>query len=137
MIRRDTVLKKIIIAVLFFIGLSIFAYPIISNMINNREHHSVITSYNAKVAHLTEAQKQKEKDDAKRYNDEIKASEVPIVDPFADDFDEDDMNQAGYYSVLDIGDTIGSIEIPEIHVDLPIYHGVGKDVLQKGVGHMS
>lgn len=28
------------------------------------------------------------------------------------------------------------IEIPKIHVNLPIYHGVSEDVLAKGAGHI-
>src|SRR5699024_5250001 len=42
-----------------------------------------------------------------------------------------------YYNVLDIGETMGNIEIPSINVNLPIYHGISDDVLQEGIGHMS
>ena len=31
---------------------------------------------------------------------------------------------------------MGYIEIPEIDIQLPIYHGTSQDVLQKGVGHL-
>lgn len=130
-------LKKIIIIVVFVTGLSIFAYPIVSNYINNREHHTVISTYNEKVAALTEAEKERKKKEAEEYNKKIQASEFPIEDPFSDDIKNNDFDSDGYYSVLDIGDTIGTLEIPDINVDLPIYHGVGEDVLQKGVGHMS
>lgn len=130
-------IKKIIISVVFIIGLSIFAYPIVSNYMNNREHVNVISTYNEEVAKLTEAQKEKKREEARDYNEKVKASEFPIEDPFSDDVLNNTDDNDGYYSVLDIGDAIGSIEIPEINVDLPIYHGVGKDVLQKGVGHMS
>lgn len=33
-------------------------------------------------------------------------------------------------------DVIGVLEIPEIHVLLPIYSGTGEEILQKGIGHM-
>ena len=32
---------------------------------------------------------------------------------------------------------MGVLEIPCIEVELPIYHGIAEDVLQKGVGHIS
>ena len=32
---------------------------------------------------------------------------------------------------------MGVLEIPCIEVELPIYHGIGEEVLQKGVGHIS
>ena len=31
---------------------------------------------------------------------------------------------------------MGYIEIPKIHVDLPIYHGTGSDSLDRGTGHL-
>ena len=32
--------------------------------------------------------------------------------------------------------TMGSLHIPKISLDLPIYHGTSEDVLQKGIGHL-
>ncbi len=37
----------------------------------------------------------------------------------------------------DYSDVIGWIEIPQIHVRLPIYHGTDEAVLKKGIGHVS
>ena len=39
--------------------------------------------------------------------------------------------------LVDVGESIGFIEIPKIDVYLPIYSGTGEDVLQKGVGHLA
>ena len=46
--------------------------------------------------------------------------------------------QAEYDSLLDVGGTgiMGYIEIPEIDVSLPIYHGTEDTVLQAAVGHL-
>lgn len=42
-----------------------------------------------------------------------------------------------YDKILDFGNGImGCIRIPEIGVELPIYHGVSDTVLQKGAGHL-
>ncbi len=43
-----------------------------------------------------------------------------------------------YEEVLNIsGDGVmGYVEIPKINVYLPIYHGTGEDVLEKGAGHL-
>ena len=38
---------------------------------------------------------------------------------------------------VDVGESIGFIEIPKIDVYLPVYSGTGEDVLQKGVGHLA
>lgn len=42
-----------------------------------------------------------------------------------------------YDALLDFGNGImGAIRIPDISLELPIYHGVSDAVLQKGVGHL-
>lgn len=41
-----------------------------------------------------------------------------------------------YYQVLNVGGTMGQLEIPSIDVNLPIYHGTKETVLRKAVGHL-
>lgn len=42
-----------------------------------------------------------------------------------------------YQSLLDAGDGVmGSIRIPKISVNLPIYHGTSQESLEKGAGHL-
>jgi sortase A len=42
-----------------------------------------------------------------------------------------------YQSLLDAGNGImGSIKIPKISVNLPIYHGTSQEALEKGAGHL-
>src|SRR5699024_7595716 len=41
-----------------------------------------------------------------------------------------------YYDALNIAPAIGSIEIPKIKAELPIFHGTSEDVLSRGVGHL-
>lgn len=128
--------KKWIVPILFVIGIMVFSYPIISNWISTKEHHTVISNHNEQLKQMTEAEKAAEQERAKEHNNALKEDAMPITDPFAEDAGNDD-EQAGYYNVLNIGETMGSIEIPSLNVDLPIYHGVGDDVLQQGIGHMS
>lgn len=128
--------KKWIVPILFVIGIMVFSYPIISNWISTKEHHTVISNHNEQLKQMTEAEKAAEQERVKEHNNALKEDAMPITDPFAEDAGNDD-EQAGYYNVLNIGETMGSIEIPSLNVDLPIYHGVGDDVLQQGIGHMS
>lgn len=128
--------KKWIVPMVFIVGMIIFLYPIIGNWLSTKEHHTVMSKHNEELKQMTEEQKQKEQDKAKAHNESVKESTVPITDPFAEDAEEE-MNHSGYYDVLNIGETMGSIEIPSLKVDLPIYHGVGEDVLRQGIGHMS
>lgn len=127
--------RKIVLISLFIIGLLVFSYPIVSDLFSKREHHTVMSEHNKALTEMTTKEKDDERNKAKKYNEDLSEEPILVEDPFAEDktITESD----SYYSVLDVGETIGSIEIPRIKVNLPIYHGVGEDVLQQGVGHMS
>lgn len=127
--------RKIIIYSLFIIGLIIFSYPIISDLFSTREHHTVMSEHNEALAEMTKKEKEAERKKARKYNENLNDEPILLEDPFAEN--QTVTPNKSYHSVLDIGETIGSIEVPRIKVNLPIFHGVGEDVLQRGVGHMS
>lgn len=98
----------------------------------------MISKHNEVLAEMSPEEKKKEKEKAKEYNDSLTEAAIPIVDPFSDDKgNHEEVTATGYYNVLDIGETMGTIEIPSINVELPIYHGISDDVLSQGIGHMS
>ena len=42
-----------------------------------------------------------------------------------------------YQSLLDVGEGVmGTVRVPKISVNLPIYHGTSDDVLARGIGHL-
>lgn len=135
LIRR--IVGKFIIPAVFIIGMLIFFYPIIGNWLSTKDHYTVMTKHNEVLANMSEEEKKKEKEKAHAYNESLTEAEIPIVDPFSEESDIDEVIYEGYYNALDIGETMGSIEIPSIHVELPIYHGISEDVLSQGIGHMS
>ena len=47
------------------------------------------------------------------------------------------LSEENYENLLNLSGTgvMGSIEIPKINVDIPIYHGTSEEVLASGVGH--
>src|SRR5690625_2221485 len=130
-----SMIRKLIIMLTFIIGLSIFLYPIVSHWVKTKQHYTIISKHNEVLQQMTEEQKAKELAKAKQYNAGLNESSIPIEDPFAEGVINTSNN--GYYNVLNLGEVMGNLEIPKINVNLPIYHGVGEDVLQQGVGHMS
>lgn len=118
------------------IGVLIFFYPIIGNWLSTKDHYEVISRHNEVLAQMSEEEKKKEKEKAKEYNESITEKDIPIIDPFSEESAEQTESRS-YYNVLDIGETIGTIEIPSINVNLPIYHGISDDVLSQGIGHLS
>ena len=87
---------------------------------------------------MSEDEIEKERKKAEEYNETIQETFIPITDPFSDESkDSDEEVITGYFDVLDIEEAIGYLEIPTINAELPIYHGVSDEVLQRGIGHMS
>ena len=88
--------------------------------------------------------------DARAYNQRLAASGQPIlgeaVDPFSQRAGGSSVSEKGdsaaskdseYQSLLDTGGGImGSVSIPKISVNLPIYHGTSEEALAAGAGHL-
>ena len=127
--------RNVLFSIVFLIGLAIFAYPIMSNVFATKEHHTIVSEHDEKILQMSETEISDMKEKAAAFNEKVVNTTVPIEDPFADDAKETTIT--GYFNVLNIGESMGSIEIPKIDVKLPIYHGTGEKVLQRGVGHLS
>src|SRR5690625_2765263 len=128
-------IRKWILPIIFIAGMVIFFYPIVSNWLSTKDHYTVITKHNEVLSQMTEQELEQQKQKAQEYNESIHEQSIPIADSFSEDQEETVVT--GYFDVLDIGETMGSLEIPSIDVELPIYHGVSDEVLQRGIGHMS
>jgi sortase A len=127
--------RNVLFSIVFLIGLVIFAYPIMSNVLATKEHHTIISEHDEEILNLTKSEIKDMKDQAAAYNEKIINTTVPIEDPFAEG--AEGTTVIGYFNVLNIGESMGSLEIPKIDVKLPIYHGTGEKVLASGVGHLS
>lgn len=121
----------------FIIGLGLFSYPIISNLFSTKEHHTIVSEYNEIIQKMEVEQLEKEKRKVDIHNERLFKSGVSYVDPFSeDDSSEGTPGSRSYYDALNIGPAIGSIMIPKINVEIPIYHGTDEKVLSTGVGHL-
>lgn len=130
-------MKKWIVIGVFIVGLTIFSYPIISNMLSTKEHHTMVSDYSEKVKEMKEKQLALEKEKAVEHNKRLSKSEVDFVDPFSNQKPgEEASGNKSYYDALHINPSMGNIEIPKINVKIPIYHGTSDEVLSKGVGHL-
>ena len=121
--------KKKIGLLIIILGTIIILYPIISNIMESYRQATVIENYKELVEKLENDQIKLEKENAKKYNEQLKEN-VKI------DTEENDDNTVSYINVLNIGEVMGYISIPKIDAYIPIYHGTSNDVLQSGVGHV-
>lgn len=116
--------------VIIFLGISFLLYPTISNRINERTQSIAIAGYEASTRSLETGQRQKLWEDAVRYNEKL-IGQYGRFTPSKEELQT-------YNALLDISQTgiMGSIKIPKIHVDFPIYHGIEESTLQVAVGHL-
>lgn len=123
-------ISTIILVLIFFVGLSLLLYPTISDYWNSFHQSRAIATYAEAVAELDDEDYEKMWQEAEAYNQKL--SYQPNRWNLTEEEEEE------YNRILDIGGTgiMGYIEIPEIKVSLPIYHGTDEGVLQIAVGHI-
>lgn len=131
---KRSLFAKLMILVIFLIGFGIFVYPTVSDIWNRHRNEQLINSYRVSAEDLSEERTAKLWEEAEEYNKQHTVN--TIVDAFNED--DDYVLTHPYDQLLDPnGDGLmGSIEIPKIDVNLPVYHGLGTDVLEKGAGHV-
>lgn len=127
-------LSKFIYAVVFVIGALAFAYPLVTSMVNLQTQTRVISNYEQARAALDEEEKNRLLYEAEEYNRFVANLEGNVTDEMTKE--EQAATDVVYMSVLSTGEAIGSVEIPKIEVELPIYRGASDEVLERGIGHL-
>lgn len=127
-------LQIVLAAVLFLLALGLTLYPVVSNWYNQRHQSQIQTSYWEVLEQTDTAELERIREQANAYNAAITPGAVEKA------YTQESIMAASedYVNQLDLGGTgiMGYIEIPKIHVDLPIYHGTGTDSLDRGAGHL-
>lgn len=125
--------RKWLLRIIFLAGFLLLLYPLISNMVHQRQQSDAVASYDSAVSNRSEEEIQEILNQATEYNNMLFQSNGAIVD----NMDTSILSDESYNSLLNQANGImGSIEIPKINVDLPIYHGTEDDILSVGVGHI-
>ena len=113
---------------IFIIGLVLCTYPIISNFIEYHDQSKVISTYENKMSRITEEEMQQIMQEAIQWNQDLYLAQKGIKS----------YDSLKYEETLNISKGVmGSLEIPNIDVNLPIYHGTSDEILSVGVGHLS
>ncbi len=123
-------LTTIILFLIFLTGLSLLLYPTVSDWWNSIHQTRAISDYAHGIEKLDNETYKKLLSDAKAYNEKLSAR--------GGRFTLSDEELAEYNSLLDVVGTgiMGYIEIPEIKVTLPVYHGTSDAVLSMAIGHI-
>lgn len=132
--KKNNLLTFLAPILLFAVGVGIFIYPAVSNMIAEHEQRSNIHSYQATVDQATAEELNRQWEMARIYNENLAGD--PVHDPFI--AGSGYVLPDNYTEVLNMNDDgmMGYIDIPKIDVYLPIYHGTSEKTLEKGAGHI-
>ncbi len=128
-------LAPILAALLGLTGLCLLLYPVASDYLNKVEQAKVSNNLRQVVQEATPEDLSAWRQQAIDYNDRLYSGAAYVVDPF--DPDAPKTSDEEYLACLNLaGDgAMGTITIPSIGVDLPIYHGVTGEGMDHGVGH--
>ena len=124
-------LPTIILMLVFLTGLSLLLYPTVSDWWNSLHQTRAIADYAQAVADLSNEQYDQLLSAAEEYN--------RVLASHPNRFSLSPADAEVYNAMLDPNETgvMGNIEIPEIKVSLPIYHGTDDAVLAIAIGHIA
>lgn len=114
-------LSRALTILLFILGIGCILYPPGAKLWNSYQQQKVVSSYEQQVlGDRGKGQCGALWEQAKRYEAEGENSSISYEKTL----------------ILKGNEAMGTLVIPKIHVNLPIYHGTSDDVLQKGAGHL-
>mgnify|MGYP000712519599 FL=1 len=118
----------------FVIGFLLCSYPLVSSLIERQYQKSAVATYQQAVQEKDNSEIKEIFQKANEYNSMLFQTNGAIIG----NVNTEILSEESYQSLLNQGGTgiMGSIEIPKIGVDLPIYHGTENDVLSNGIGHL-
>ena len=128
--NRGNSMTTLFLVLMLFAGLSLLLYPTVSNYWNSLHQSRAIAAYVEQVAQTDNETFDQLRGQARAYNRTLVGK--------AYRYDMTRQEQEEYESLLNVSENgiIGYIEIPDIHCELPIYHGTDANALQVGAGHI-
>lgn len=126
--------KRISTKFLYIVGVLLCAFPLLSSIYTGVEQNNMLSTYKSEVTATDTQTIEEQVELAHKYNEAL----FQISNSSVGDMSTDILSDESYNSILDITGKgiIGTIEIPKIDVNLPIYHGTDDDVLSNGIGHI-
>ena len=127
--KYQIVLYVTVMLLMLVIGIGFMIYPILSSQYMETVRSQIQMQYQEQISESNTDQLDSIREAAQAYNIKLASGELSLLEP----------TENGYFDQLiipDVTDVMAYIHIPKIHVDLPVYHGVGNDALSSGCGHM-
>ena len=124
-------LTTILLVFILLIGLSLLLYPTVSDYWNSFHQSRAVAGYVEKVEDMTKKEYDQMFANANKYNENLDKNIIPDLNVTNDDV-------SNYNKLLDVTGTgiMAYVEIPKLNTTMPIYHGVGDEILQVAIGHI-
>ena len=111
------------------VALGLLFYPLVGELLNEKYHSDVETTYTAVIADTDDAELTAQRETAKQYNAMLSGA-ATITEGGAS------APPLAYAQQLTVGGVMAYVDIPKINVYLPVQHGTDADTLERAVGHV-
>ena len=110
------------------VALGLLLYPLIGELMNEKYHSDVETTYTVAIADTDDAELTAQRQAAEQYNAMLANATISEGGASAPPLP--------YTEQLTVGGAMAYVDIPQIGVYLPVQHGTGAETLEKSVGHV-
>ena len=119
-----------------FLAAGLILYPILGNALAEKNKSLVMTEYSKAVEEMTDTRMEEMLTAAETYNATLSPISVSADGVYS--LSGLTAAQKQYDEILAVNESgiMGQLEIPELDICLPIYHGTDGSTLEKGVGHL-
>ena len=149
-LRRQLMAMRAVVVVLVTAAVLVTGYPLMLQWGSAKELASTSSSAAAQVEGWPYPQAEESLAAAREYNKRLAEAGQGVLgevsDPFSsvaggsrasDEGDSAAEKDSEYQSLLDAGNGVmGSIRVPKVSIDLPVYHGTSESALARGAGHL-
>lgn len=111
------------------VALGLMLYPLVGELLSERYHSDVETTYTAAIADADDAELTAQRQAAEQYNAMLSGT-AAITEGGAS------APPLPYAEQLTVGGVMAYVDIPKINVYLPVQHGTDADTLERAVGHV-
>jgi len=109
-------------------ALGLLFYPLVGELLNEKYHSDVETTYTAVIADTDDAELTAQREAAEQYNAMLSGAAIAEGGASAPPLP--------YAQQLTVGGAMCYVDIPKINVYLPVQHGTDADTLERAVGHV-
>ena len=123
-------------AACLLLAAGLILYPILGNALAEKNKSLVMTEYSRAVEEMTDTRVAEMLAAAEAYNAALSPISVSADGVYSLSGLTAALEQYNEILVVNESGIMGQLEIPELDIRLPIYHGTDGSTLEKGVGHL-